>query len=183
MLPILPGTLLISDPFLKDPNFLRSVIFLCEHQEEGTVGFIINKLHDEPLENFITAKGSKHFPLYYGGPVATNTLHFIHQCPDLISEGLEINDGIFWGGDFETVLTLLNANALKTNEIKFFIGYSGWSEGQLEAEIETKSWITRQSTNELIFDTKAEQIWKNELKDLDGEYKQMIHYPLDPQLN
>ena len=183
MLAILPGTLLISDPFLKDPNFLRSVIFLCEHQEEGTVGFIINKLHDEPLENFITAKGSKHFPLYYGGPVATNTLHFIHQCPDLISEGLEINDGIFWGGDFETVLTLLNANALKTNEIKFFIGYSGWSEGQLEAEIETKSWITRQSTNELIFDTKAEQILKNALKDLDGEYKQMIHYPLDPQLN
>ncbi len=183
MLPILPGTLLISDPFLKDPNFLRSVIFLCEHQDEGTVGFIINKLHDEPLENFITAKGSRHFPLYYGGPVASNTLHFIHQCPDLISEGLEIKDGIFWGGDFETVLTLLNANALKPNEIKFFIGYSGWSEGQLEAEIETKSWITRQSTNELIFNTKADQIWKNALKDLDGEYKQMIHYPLDPQLN
>jgi putative transcriptional regulator len=96
---------------------------------------------------------------------------------------LEITDGIFWGGDFENVLTLLNANALKPNEIKFFIGYSGWSEGQLEAEIETKSWITRQATNELIFDTTAKQIWKNALKEMDGEYKQMIHYPLDPQLN
>lgn len=183
MLPVLPGTLLISDPFLKDPSFLRSVIFLCEHQEEGTVGFIINKLHDEPLENFITTISSTHFPLYYGGPVATNTLHFIHRCPDLISEGLEITDGIFWGGDFDTVLTLLNANALQPNEIKFFIGYSGWSEGQLEAEIETKSWITRQATNELIYDTTAEHIWKNALKEMEGEYKQMIHYPLDPQLN
>jgi putative transcriptional regulator len=183
MLSISKGNLLISDPFLKDPNFLRSVIFLCEHQEEGTVGFIINKLHDEPLENYIEASANLSFPLYYGGPVATNTLHFIHRCPNLISEGLEITDGIFWGGDFENILTLLNANALKTNEIKFFIGYSGWSEGQLEAEIETKSWITRQATNELIFDTTAEQIWKNALKEMDGEYKQMIHYPLDPQLN
>jgi putative transcriptional regulator len=102
MLSISKGNLLISDPFLKDPNFLRSVIFLCEHQEEGTVGFIINKLHDEPLENYIEASANLSFPLYYGGPVATNTLHFIHQCPDLISEGLEINDGIFWGGDFLT---------------------------------------------------------------------------------
>jgi putative transcriptional regulator len=183
MLAILPGTLLISDPFLKDPNFLRSVIFLCEHQEEGTVGFIINKLNKQPLQHFIEECGNIHFPVYYGGPVAENSLHFIHQCPDLIPEGLEIADGVFWGGNFETVLALLHANALNPNEIKFFIGYSGWEKGQLEEEIETKSWIIRKCTNELLFDTVAEEIWKNALKEMDGEYKQMIHYPLDPQLN
>jgi len=184
MLPILPGTLLISDPFLKDPNFLRSVIFLCEHQEEGTVGFIINKLHDEPLENFITAKGSKHFPLYYGGPVATNTLHFIHQCPDLISEGLEINDGIFWGGDFELTKELINNGLIKKKNIRFFLGYTGWDSNQLETEIMANAWIlTKNSYENKILNKTSSQFWKERIMDIGGEYLIWSNAPENPILN
>ena len=180
---IIIGNLLIAEPSsVYDQPFNRSIVLLTEYNEEGTVGFIINKPLDYSINDLIPTIIAE-FSVFYGVPVSPDNVYFIHNVPEIISDGIEIAPGIFWGGDFETVLTLLNANALKTNEIKFFIGYSGWSEGQLEAEIETKSWITRQSTNELIFDTKAEQIWKNALKDLDGEYKQMIHYPLDPQIN
>ncbi len=177
------GILLISDPFLKDPNFIRTVILLCEHQFEGSFGFVLNKTFDQELGDLITHAEGIRFPVYDGGPVQKDTLHFLHQCPDLIPGGIEVIDGIFWGGDFEDVLTLLKENKLGKNDIRFFLGYSGWSEGQLLNELADKSWITREANRPLVFNLNTPQLWKAALKDLGGEYSQMINYPIDPQLN
>jgi putative transcriptional regulator len=183
MTDIAPGTLLISDPFLKDPNFMRTVVFLCEHRQEGSFGFVLNKTFDQELGDLIKNAEGIRFPVYEGGPVQKDTLHFLHQCPDLVTGGVEVIDGIFWGGDFEDVLSLLKENKIGKNDIRFFLGYSGWSEGQLSGELEEKSWITREAKKSFVFNMNTQQIWKTALKDLGGEYSQMINYPIDPQLN
>ncbi len=178
-----PGILLISDPFLKDPNFIRTVVLLCEHQVEGSFGFVLNKHFNKELGDLITQAKGVRFPIYDGGPVQKDTLHFLHQCPDKIPGGIEVIDGIYWGGDFEEVLSLLKEKELTKNEIRFFLGYSGWTEGQLSAELEEKSWITRKASKPLVFTLNTPQLWKAALRDLGGEYSQMINYPIDPQLN
>jgi putative transcriptional regulator len=177
-----PGILLISDPFLKDPNFVRSVVFLCEHRDEGSFGFVINKSNDYELGDLIKEAEGIRFPVYEGGPVQKDTLHFIHQCPDLLG-GIEVIDGIYWGGDFDTVLSLLREKKLDKRDIRFFLGYSGWSEGQLDGELKEKSWITHEGSRKLVFNPDVQQVWKEALKEMGGEYKQMVNYPIDPQLN
>lgn len=180
---IVPGLLFISDPFLKDPNFARTVVLICEHQFEGSLGFVLNKPYTQPLEEFIADLDGFEFPLYYGGPVQIDTVQFLHCRPDLIEDSLEIYDGIYWGGDFDVALDLIKTKQITETDIRFFIGYSGWSEGQLAEELSAKSWITRNSTKKLVFKKQADLIWKEALKDLGGEYSQMVNYPVDPQLN
>ena len=178
-----PGILLLSDPFLKDPNFLRTAIILCEYNADGCVGFVINKPFELSLGELVEGLEGIDFPVYEGGPVHKNSIHFIHTCPDFISDGIDIGNGIYWGGNFEQVRILLKTNDLTNKDIRFFIGYSGWGTGQLEEEIAEKSWITRACNRNLVFNTDAEQIWKNALKSLGGEYEQMPNYPLNPQFN
>jgi putative transcriptional regulator len=180
---ILPGSLLIADPFLKDPNFSRSAIIICEHQESGSFGFVLNKEYPQELSELVNDLDNAKFPVYYGGPVQKDTLHFLHQCPHLISGGFEVTDGIYWGGEFGDVIELVNQQRLSEKDIRFFLGYSGWSEGQLEGEMKHKSWIVTLASKTLVFRKDIDNTWKDALKQLGGEYKQMINYPLDPQLN
>lgn len=182
MIDAVPGILLISDPFLKDPNFMRTVIFLCEHRQEGSFGFVLNKQLDHQLGDLIKNAEGIRFPVYEGGPVQKDSLHFLHQVPDFVG-GIEVTDGIYWGGDFEEVLSLLRNNQLGKNDIRFFLGYSGWGEEQLAGELEEKSWIIREASRKLVFNMETQLIWKAALADLGGEYRQMINYPIDPQLN
>lgn len=183
MVDIAPGKLLIADPFLKDPNFGRSVVFICDHKDEGSFGLLLNKKYEQVLGELISDLEDSTIPVYLGGPVQLDTIHFLHCRPDLIPGGSEITDGIYWGGDFEEVVKLVKAAQLSNNDIRFFIGYSGWGEGQLEEEMKQKSWITTEASCDLIFISNANNTWKDVLKQLGGEYVQMVNYPVDPQLN
>ncbi len=177
------GILLIADPFLKDPNFTRTVIFLCDHKEEGSLGFILNKKFDYTLDELLVSFEGYPFPVYYGGPVQIDTVHFIHQYPDLIPGGQEVLKNIYWGGDFEILTELIKTKAIDPAKVKFFIGYSGWDKGQLNNEISEKNWLTVPATRKLIFQKNTEDIWKDSLKHLGGEFKMLINFPIDPQLN
>ena len=177
------GILLIADPFLKDPNFMRSVVFLCEHQDEGSFGFVLNKNYEYNLNELVNGLDDLEIPVYYGGPVQMDTIHFLHQYPDKISGGYEIVDGVFWGGDFEKAITLIRDGQINTNKIRFYIGYSGWSGGQLADELKEKSWLSVKASRNLIFHKKPEEIWKDALRHLGGDYEMMVNFPTDPQLN
>jgi putative transcriptional regulator len=178
-----PGILLIANPFLKDPNFIRSVIFLCDHQEEGSFGFVLNKQIPETVGELVTDLEGYKIPVYYGGPVQMNTIHFLHQYPDLVPGGERVFKEVYWGGNFESLVPSIKNNNIEEDKMRFFLGYSGWSKGQLEEELEQKSWLTVEATRKLIFHTKPEDIWKDALKHLGGDYEMMINFPLDPQLN
>ncbi len=177
------GTLLIANPFLKDPNFSRSVILVCEHMAEGTFGFVLNKRFSKNLGELLPDLQDIDMPVYQGGPVQQDALHFLHQYPDLINGGEEIGKGIFWGGNFESLVIHLKNQDIDPQRIRFFIGYSGWTEGQLDNELKEESWLTVMATRKLIFNTNAEDIWKDSLTHLGGNYKLMINFPSDPQLN
>lgn len=175
--------LLIADPFLKDPNFMRTVVYMCRHSEEGSFGFVLNKIFDQTLDELINGMEGIDLPVYYGGPVQTDTVHYIHQYPDLIPECYKISDDVYWGGDFETVKTLLRGKKIEADKIKFFIGYSGWEKDQLALELTEKSWLTAKATRKIVFDTGSDDVWKESLKQMGGQYEMLINYPIDPQLN
>jgi putative transcriptional regulator len=177
------GILLIADPFLKDPNFLRTVVFLCEHKEEGSFGFVINRPFTNTIDELIPELQEHKLPVFYGGPVQQDTIHFLHQYPDDIPGGQEILKGVYWGGDFDKMVELLRSNSLDPARIRFYIGYSGWGTGQLNDELKEKSWLTVKATRKLVFHGKFEEIWKEALKLLGGDYEMMINFPIDPQLN
>jgi putative transcriptional regulator len=177
------GILLIADPFLKDPNFLRTVVILCEHQPEGSFGFVLNKQIEQTLGELLTDLEGYELPVYYGGPVQMNSIHFLHQYPDLIPDAQKISDDIYWGGNFETVTALIKSKSIDINRIKFFVGYSGWGDGQLDGELKEKSWLTVAATRTLVFETQYDEVWKGSLQQLGGEYEMMINFPIDPQLN
>ncbi len=183
MINLSSGTILIADPFLKDPNFRRSVVFLCEHQQEGSFGFIMNRLYHQPVSNLIDDLAGCGFPVYYGGPVQLDTVHFLHQCPQIIQGGTEITDGIFWGGDFEQIVELIQNKIILPSMLRFYIGYSGWTEGQLAGEVKEKSWLTTKGCKKLVFHGDTHKVWPDAIRELGSDYEQLINYPLDPQLN
>lgn len=178
-----PGILLIADPFLKDPNFLRTVVILCEHKQEGSFGLVLSKQIEQRLGQLITELEGHDLPVYYGGPVQMNTIHFLHQYPDLIPDAQRISSDIYWGGNFETVSALIKNKSIDPGKIKFFVGYSGWGDGQLSDELKEKSWLTVSATKKLVFNTQHDEIWKGSLQQLGGDYEMMINFPIDPQLN
>lgn len=178
-----PGILLIADPFLKDPNFLRTVVFLCEHKEEGSFGFVLNRQYENKLGELIPELEGNQIPVYYGGPVQLDTIHFLHQYPDEIPGGQEILKGVYWGGDFEAAVNLIKNEGIDEDKIRFYIGYSGWGEGQLDMEMKEKTWLTVKATRKLIFHREHDEIWKESLRQLGGDYQIMANFPIDPQLN
>ncbi|MGZ8510136.1 MAG: YqgE/AlgH family protein [Chitinophagaceae bacterium] len=178
-----PGILLIADPFLKDPNFLRTVVFLCEHREEGSFGFVLNRKYENTLDELIPEVEGFKLPVFYGGPVQMDTIHFLHQYPVDIPGGEEVMKGIYWGGDFTKAVEMIKNGEMDFKKIRFYIGYSGWANGQLDTELKEKSWLTVKANRKLIFQTSAEEIWKESLRHLGGDYEMMIHFPTDPQLN
>lgn len=178
-----PGILLIADPFLKDPNFLRTVVFLCNHDEEGSMGFVINKQIEQTLDELMDGFDGHPVPVYYGGPVQMDTIHFIHQYPDKIPGGQMLLNNVYWGGDFAMLKEMVLNNEIDYNKVRFFLGYSGWSNGQLDGELEGKSWLTVSATRKILFHEQPDDIWKDSLKHLGGEYEMMINFPIDPSLN
>ncbi len=178
------GDLLISEPFLADPNFARTVILLCEHNEQGSFGFVLNKPADITLDKLIEGVGDRKDKIYIGGPVQQNTLQFIHLNDRLIDGGVMVRDGLTWGGNFEQMLTMMESNLIDTADIKFFVGYSGWESGQLKSELEVNSWIISRNVNvRQIFDTDVLSLWKEVLNEMGGKYKIVANFPADPRLN
>jgi putative transcriptional regulator len=178
-----PGTLLIADPFLKDPNFTRTVILVCEHQDTGSLGFVLNKRLEYTLEDLIPDAEGLDLPIYFGGPVQTDTLHFLHCYPGLIPGSKQLGDGMSWGGHFETALSLIRDGEIDPTRIRFYLGYSGWSEGQLDGELKGKSWLTAGATPRVVFHRNLGETWKESIRLLGGEYEMMANFPIDPQLN
>lgn len=178
------GRILISEPFLNDPNFKRSVVLLADHQLNGSFGFIVNQPSEFLLKELVEDFSDSDFKVFTGGPVEVDTLHFIHRCHDKLNSGEEIAKGIYWGGNFEALKVLINANSIGAEEIKFFIGYSGWGEGQLINEIKENTWIVSEKYRpDTIFSQSEEQVWRDVIVDLGPKYAHISNFPQDPNLN
>ncbi len=178
------GKILLAEPFMLDPNFKRSVILLCEHEESGSLGFILNKELTLTLQEVITGIGSFNAPLFYGGPVDPDTLHFVHDMgPDRMEGAHEVVDGIYWGGDFDKLRKMMVKGQLDDVSIRFFLGYSGWQFGQLEAEFKSNSWFVDEVDHHNVFTHFPTSLWKDIMESKGDDYRMVSQFPEDPTLN
>jgi len=178
------GKLLIAEPSITgDVSFNRSVVLLAEHNDEGSVGFILNKPLEYDISDLIT-EIKVPFKVFNGGPVEQDNLYFIHKVPDLIEGSIEISDGIYWGGNFEKTIELINNETITEDDIRFFLGYSGWDSLQLDQELSTKSWVVVQNEYESnIIQKSASAFWKEKMVELGGDYLIWSNAPENPTLN
>ncbi len=177
------GQLLLAEPFMADPYFNRSVILLCEHNAEGSLGFIINKPLDIQVNDLLQDFPSIDLSVCYGGPVQVDTIHFLHNLGDLLEESVPILPGIYWGGSFEKLKFLVdNQLALSTN-IRFFVGYSGWTEGQLQEEMKFGSWLHAEADSNYIFKDEPGQLWQRILDHKGDIYSVLARIPESNLLN
>lgn len=182
------GLILVSEPFLKDFYFKRSIVLLAEHNEKGTFGLVLNRTTNLRLTEVLSSAEYK-IPqeydshIYIGGPVKTDSLFFIHTRHDVVSDSLEIMDGIFWGGNIDNIIQLMSAKIILPHQIRFFAGYSGWEPKQLDRELEEHSWVVARTTAAFLLKTHPDLLWKNAVLHLGKDYNDWVNYPIDPMMN
>lgn len=178
-----PGTVLLAEPFMMDSHFKRGVVLICESRPDGDVGFILNKPIHMNIQDLVGRFPEFDSDVYYGGPVATDTIHFLHNVGDLIEQSTEVARGVYWGGDFEKLKFLVESGLVKPHNVKFFVGYSGWSEGQLEEELEYGSWILDTMHPNYAFKDIKVDLWKKVMENKNDIYTVIAQLPDEPTYN
>lgn len=177
------GALLIAEPFYHDNYFKRSIVLISEHDNSGTLGFILNKPVDMKLNEAVEDFPEFDARLYFGGPVDTDTLFYIHTVDKLLENSREIVPGIFWGGDYEQLKFLADTKQVHPGQFRFFAGYSGWAPEQLTAQIRDKVWMLTKANKEFTFDRNPNNLWSMVLKSMGNEFAMLANFPENPHLN
>jgi len=178
-----PGVILVAPPMMHDPNFRRSVVLLCEHTPEGSFGLILNRPLGVHLAEVVRGIDGHEYPIVQGGPVQTDTLHFLHTMGEVVPDAIPVGNGIFWGGDFEMMKLLIETGQVSKSESRFFLGYSGWSPGQLLEEIDQGGWILSRGNAKAVFEVDPSNLWRSVLRSMGGEYAILSNFPEDPRFN
>ena len=177
------GRILLSEPFMGDFYFGRSVVLLAEHNDEGSFGVIMNKpvtaSFNEVLKDFPTFDAT----VYLGGPVESDSLFYIHTLGDALEGASEIMSGLYWGGDIESLKEMILLKTIKPDDIRFFIGYSGWAAKQLEGELEKNSWVITRSSKSRLLKLDPMNMWESLLDKMGENYRYWTKFPIDPNVN
>ncbi len=172
------GKILISEPLMNDFHFGRSVILLIDHVEtEGSFGIIINKKMEMQVNHIVDEFPDFEAPVYQGGPVAGDQLFFIHTLGEMIPESYPITDGLYWGGDHETLATLVHTGIANEDNVRFYLGYAGWDAGQLVDELVRNSWLVSPITTEQYLQTPPEKMWEAFVKQMGSPYEMWNRFP------
>ena len=180
------GDLLLAEPLMTDITFIRSVILLIEHSEEnGSMGFVTNRCSNYNLNDIVAEiECEEEIPVYIGGPVHRDRLYYIHSLGSIIPESVDIGNGLYVSGRFDTIIEYINAGYPIKGKIRFFLGYSGWDTGQLETEISQYDWaVTKVKNAQRLLTLEEEQAWRTEVSELDSRYFLWLNCPSSPILN
>jgi putative transcriptional regulator len=177
------GHILIAEPFLAGSYFNRSIILLASYSEKGAVGFILNKKVDYPVEDLFANFPDFDSEIHIGGPVGTDSIYFIHTLGDTIPGSINIKDDLFWGGDFEALKLQIKLGLVNSQQVRFFLGYSGWDEGQLEEEINQNSWLVADIPQAELMTIDENVMWAQSVRSMGGKYSMWENFPENPSLN
>jgi len=177
------GKILISEPFLPDTFFNRSVVYLTDHDAKGSVGFILNKKLDIKISDAVTGFDGWNENLNMGGPVSPDTLHYLHSLGTKVPKSVRVEGDIYWGGDIEVIKQMIRMGSVEPAQIRFFLGYSGWSAGQLEREIRENSWGIAKVRSEIIMSSRGVDSWKRLLRSFKNKYRMWADFPESPEMN
>lgn len=180
------GVLLVAKPQLLDPNFVHTVVLLCDHDEgQGTFGFVLNRPSENSLGQVL--QGDHAFrgridPVFLGGPVGLDQLAVVHREPGL-PQAMEVLPGVFVGGDSQVLGERVRERRTPEDAIRFLVGYSGWGKGQLARELEEDAWVLCPGRPEWVFDREPRTLWRRVLRTMGGPYALMANMPVDPEVN
>ena len=177
------GKILISEPFLPDTFFNRTIVYLADHNTDGSVGFILNKKLEIKVSDAISGFDGWEEYLSMGGPVAPDTLHYLHNLGDKIPKSVWVDENIFWGGEIDFIRRLIKSGKLDNSQIRFFLGYSGWSAGQLERELKENSWVIAKVKSDIVLNNQVNNAWKRVLRGLKNKYRMWADFPESPDMN
>lgn len=177
------GSILLSEPLLPDENFSRTVVLICEHNDKGTVGLVLNRITISKLSDVVDGFDSVDLPLYNGGPVERDVLQFIHTIGPEVPETTCIGEGIYWGGELDYIRDLAKKGTLKASQICFFIGYAGWGKYQLYNEIAEKSWLVSDLDPVPMLTVKSDEMWEYCVRNLGEAFRIWLNCPVNPILN
>lgn len=175
---------MLAEPFMVDPNFSRGVILITDHSKaEGSVGFVLNKPVSVQINDLVEDFPEIESPVFYGGPVGRETLHYIHDAGPILDGSIEVVNGVYWSGDYEKLKFLIKTKLILRHNIRFFIGYTGWSAGQLEDELEYGSWVVDDMDSNYVFKSDYKTLWNNVLKNKGGRYSVIAEMPESAYFN
>ena len=177
------GRILISEPFLNDPYFKRTVILLCEHNEEGSFGFVLNRYLDMSITRIMKEFPDLNTKVGVGGPVQNQNLFFLHTLGEKLEGSKEVYNGVYMGGNFDVLKLMIETGQIEEKDVRFFVGYSGWSADQLDQELKEKSWIVSPTSQNAIMNTTNDSLWGDSLKALGKKYAYLANFPENPRHN
>lgn len=177
------GQILIAEPFLNDIYFKRSIVLLTEHGPEGTVGFVLNKPVNMLINEVINDMPRFDGYLSIGGPVNTNTVHYIHTLGPKIPNSIPVKEDLWWGGDFDVLKELVRDKQVARHQVIFFLGYSGWMPDQLRNELMQNSWLVGELDTRTIMQHNKNNLWVETLTKMGNRYKMWVNCPEDPSMN
>jgi putative transcriptional regulator len=179
------GSLLIAAPFLRDYQFSRTVILMVEHNEEGSMGIILNKNFSNlmTLNEVVPELASlPPIPLYKGGPVGRDTLFYLHTL-SYLKDALPLGNGLYLNGDFNQMQQYILSGAPTQGVARFFMGYAGWQKGQLKQEMKQNTWIVNNGSQVDLLNMYLRDLWQEALCDMGGKYMIWSRYPKYPFMN
>jgi len=177
------GQILIAHPLLNDGFFNRSVIYLTNHNSDGAVGFSLNFKTQFVLRDVRPQIKNGNFPIFEGGPVAKNQLFFLHTLGHDVPDSFPVANNFFVGGDFNELLYLIEHGKVKSHQVRFFAGYSGWGENQLEEEIKNKHWLVNDPIDNGFFATDTDDLWGEQLSEIKHTYSIFANFGSDTSMN
>jgi putative transcriptional regulator len=177
------GRLMLSEPFMNEPYFGRSVVLLTQHSNDGSMGFVLNKPLDVYLHEVVDVSVDENIRLFCGGPVGSKSLFYLHDIEDL-PHSFAITPHLFLGGDFDKLIENINLGLGIAGKVRFFLGYSGWESEQLVQEMKHQSWIAGPIADEsILLSENIENMWVQFMKGLGGKYRHWADFPQNPNLN
>ena len=178
------GQVLLAEPMLNSLHFGRSVILLIEvSPKEGCFGIIINKPLNVQIDSLSDDLPFFDAPVFVGGPVDENRLFMLHTFGDIVPESIRIKEGLYWGGDIDTIKSLIISGQADNSNLRFFLGYAGWEAGQLEKELTDNTWAVCDISVGQIMTQSPKGLWNELTADLGGSYRYWKMFPKDPRMN
>jgi len=175
------GSLLLSDPFMDEDYFRRSIVYLCEHNDDGSYGFVLNNFLPINIKDLGDNFPDIETQITLGGPLDKENLYFLHTLGDKIDNAILIKNDIYIGGDFQKLSELLSSDKKLVNKVRFFVGYSSWSVGQLENEMQENSWVSvKLQSKKDLFENKLKVTWNKYMKAQGGKFKIISDFTINP---
>mgnify|MGYP003294262204 FL=1 len=177
------GDVLLSEPFMNDFYFRRSAILIIDHNDEGSLGVIINKRLTVPFNEIVQGFPEFKADVYLGGPVETDRIFFIHTIGEMIPDSHKISSGLYWSGNVNALKAMIKMDLIKPHEVRFYVGYSGWDGGQLRNELKANTWIVGKFSSKQLLQTAPGKMWSNLVKEMGNKYMLWNKFPVNPSDN